>query len=172
MTRALLAVALLLGTAATAPAEIVDKSASGFTSRTVVTIAATPAQVYAMLGRVGEWWDPAHTYSGDATRLVLETRAGACFCETMPDGGSIQHGVVVYARPGQALRVNGALGPLQELGVTGSLTWALEGGAGGTTVTLTYAVGGYAPGGLDQLATIVDQVVGSQVTRMKAAIER
>jgi uncharacterized protein YndB with AHSA1/START domain len=173
MTRLSLACLLLLLTsAAAAHAEVVDKSPAGFTTKTTVTIAAPPAQVYAMLARVGEWWDPAHTYSGDAKRMAIEAKAGACFCETLANGGSIQHGVVVYANPGETLRVSGALGPLQELGVSGSLTWALQASGGGTTATVTYAVGGYAAGGLDTLAPIVDQVIGTQLARLKAAIEK
>jgi uncharacterized protein YndB with AHSA1/START domain len=172
MHRLFLACALMLAGAAAAQAEVVDKSPAGFTTKTSVTIAAPPAQVYAMLARVGEWWDPAHTYSGDAKRMTIEAKAGACFCETLANGGSIQHGVVVYANPDETLRVSGALGPLQELGVSGSLTWSLQASGSGTTATVTYAVGGYAPGGLDTLAAIVDQVIGTQLTRLKAAIEK
>ena len=71
MHRLLLACLLLLSGAA-ASAEVVDKSPAGFTTKTTVAIAAPPAQVYAMLARVGEWWDPAHTYSGDAKRMTIE----------------------------------------------------------------------------------------------------
>lgn len=172
MGRMDLAALALMAVAATARAEVVDKSAGGFTTKTTVTIAATPAQVYAMLGRVGEWWDPAHTYSGDARNMTIEPRAGACFCERLANGGSIQHGVVAYANPNETLRVLGALGPLQESGVSGSLTWALQAAGNGTTATVTYSVGGYAPGGLDALAPIVDQVIGQQLTRLKAAAEK
>jgi uncharacterized protein YndB with AHSA1/START domain len=161
-----------LGLAGPVAAEVVDKSPTGFTSKTAVTIAASPARVYAMLSRVGEWWEPAHTYSGDSKNLRIEARAGACFCEDLPAGGSVEHGVVVYVEPGATIRIRSALGPLQGLGVAGSLTWALEGSGTGTTATVTYAVGGYAPGGLEALAPIVDQVIGAQLTRLKAVIER
>ncbi|MGE3403173.1 MAG: SRPBCC family protein [Vicinamibacterales bacterium] len=172
MARVFLAAFALVALATTAGAEVVDKSAGGFTTKTTVTITATPAQVYAALGRVGEWWDPAHTYSGDARNMTIESTAGACFCERLANGGSIQHGVVAYANPNETLRVLGALGPLQELGVSGSLTWALQAAGSGTTATVTYVVGGYAPGGLDTLAAVVDQVIGTQLTRLKAAIEK
>ena len=65
-----------------------------------------------------------------------------------------------------------ALGPLQELGVTGSWTWQIAASGQGSTVTMTYAVGGYTPGGLDKLADAVDQVLAEQVRNLKAYIEK
>ena len=170
-----LARTVLAGLLAMAPsiadADVIDKSASGFTVKTVVSIGAPPERVYEALLRVGEWWDPQHTFSGDARNLRIEGQAGSCFCETLANGGSVQHGVVVYAQPGVTLRVNGALGPLQESGIAGSLTWALEKNGSGTSVTMTYVAGGYIAGGLDRLAAIVDSVLGGQVRRLKAHLE-
>jgi len=40
-----------------------------------------------------------------------------------------------------------------------------------TTITLTYAVGGYSPGGLQTLAPAVDAVLGAQVARLKRLID-
>ena len=51
---------------------------------------------------------------------------------------------VIYAQPAKTLRLNGALGPLQEFGVTGSMTWQIEPAGGGSRITLTYNVGGFA----------------------------
>ena len=60
-----LAVALLI--VSPARAEVVSSTPAGFVSRHVVGVAATPAVVYAAIVReVGRWWDPAHTFSGDA----------------------------------------------------------------------------------------------------------
>jgi hypothetical protein len=70
-------------------------------------------------------------------------RAGGCFCERLKDGGSVQHLQVVYAAPGKGLRLRGALGPLQMEGVDGTLAWTLKPAEGGTSVTQSYAVGGY-----------------------------
>jgi uncharacterized protein YndB with AHSA1/START domain len=167
----LLAIALVVA-GTTSPAEVIDRNASGFTSRNTVSIAAPADRVYAMFARVGEWWDPAHTYSGDARNLKLDLVAGGCFCESLPNGGSVQHGVVVYASPGSTLRLSAALGPLQELAASGSLTWLLEPNGTETRATVTYAVGGYAPKGLEQLAAAVDQVIGTQLRRLKEAAER
>jgi hypothetical protein len=79
--------------------------------------------------------------------------------------------VVVNAQPGRLLRLAGALGPLQSLGIAGSLSLSLKEGSGGTTVTQTYDVGGHAPGGLDKLAAPVDAVLGAQLGRLKQLIE-
>jgi hypothetical protein len=78
---------------------------------------------------------------------------------------------VVMAQPGKAMRLEGALGPLQGLGVTGHLTWTLTAKDGGTELVQTYDVGGYAKGGLAGIATPVDHVLGEQAMRLKAWVE-
>ena len=155
-----------------AAADVIDRAPTGFTTRTVVTIAAAPDRVYQSLLGIADWWNPEHTYSGKSANLRLDAKPGGCFCETLPNGGGIEHAVVVYVDPGRVLRLRGALGPLQQLGVAGSLTWTLEAAGTGTTATVTYAVGGYAAGGLDGLATIVDEVIADQLRRLKSAIEQ
>jgi hypothetical protein len=65
----------------------------------------------------------------------------------------------------------GALGPLQTMAVTGSMTWQMEESGGATKLTLTYAVSGYLPGGLQALAGPVDGVLGEQFQRLKTYIE-
>lgn len=167
-----LTLAALLAGPAVAHSEVVDKSPNGFTVRTVVTIAAPPDRAFAALIRVADWWDPAHTWSGESRNLRLEAAPGGCFCEALPNGGSVRHAEVVYVAPGTLLRLNGALGPLQSMGVSGSLTWQLEKSGEGTTATVTYVVGGYVPGGADALAGPVDGVIGTQLRRLKAAVEQ
>ena len=49
----------------------------------------------------------------------MELHAGGCFCERLKDGGSVQLLQVVYAAPGEGLRLRGALGPLQTEASTG-----------------------------------------------------
>ena len=66
----------------------------------------------------------------------------------------------------------GALGPLQESGVSGSLTFDLAERVGGTDLTMTYSVGGYRPGGFETLAPLVDSVLAVQVKRFKAYVEK
>jgi uncharacterized protein YndB with AHSA1/START domain len=154
-----------------ATAEVAGVGASGFEVREKVHIGAAPDAVYAAVITPKRWWDPKHTYSGDAGRLTLDPKAGGCWCETLPGGGAVEHLTVVYLEPGKAIRLRGALGPLQAMGVAGALTISLTPVEGGTDLTLTYAVGGYVKDGFDDLSKGVDGVLGLQVTRLKKLIE-
>ena len=155
----------------TAIAEVSGVGTSGFEAREQTHIAAPPEAVYAALLEPQRWWDPKHTYSGDARRLTLDPKAGGCWCETLPNGGSVEHLTIVYLQPGKAVRFRGALGPLQAMGVAGSMTVTLAGASSGTDLTLTYAVGGYVKNGFEELSKAVDTVLGSQVARLKKLIE-
>ncbi|HEX7915316.1 MAG TPA: hypothetical protein VF497_06160, partial [Rudaea sp.] len=74
---------------------------------------AAPDRAYAAITGVARWWDSNHTYSGNASNLSLDARAGGCWCEQLADGGSVQHMTVLTAMPGRMLRLSGGLGPLQ-----------------------------------------------------------
>ena len=171
MDRASCILALVaLATASAASAEVRQSSTAGFEIVHVATLAAPPADSYALIVDVARWWDPQHSYSGKAGALSIAGKAGGCFCETLDGGGSVEHGRVVYAAPGQALRLNAALGPLQAEGAAGALTFALKPAAsGGTEVTMTYVVGGFVRGGGDKIAPVVDQVLGIQIERLRKA---
>src|SRR6185436_3288605 len=140
----------LLGTGE-ARCEILDATPGGFAVKTAVTIAAPRARVYDALLAVGKWWDPAHSYSGDAKNLSIDARPGGCFCEKLADQGGVQHAMVVLVIPGKTLRLVGGLGPLQGSGLQGSLTFDLTDREGATDVAMTYSVGGYRQGGLAAL---------------------
>jgi uncharacterized protein YndB with AHSA1/START domain len=162
---------VVLPFAGPASAEVKSVTANGFEVATAATIGAPPDRVYAALGEVGHWWDPSHTFSRDAANLSIELRAGGCFCERLKDDGSVQHLQVVYAAPGQGLRLRGALGPLQTEGVDGTLSWMLKPGEGGTTVNLSYVLGGYIRSGMEQWAPKVDRVLYEQLQRLKSFVE-
>jgi uncharacterized protein YndB with AHSA1/START domain len=157
---------LLLLTALALHAEVVDKSAAGFLVRSSAIVAAKPAAVYAALTEPGKWWEAAHTWSGDAKNLTLNAKAGGCFCERLPSGGEVQHMTVLYADPGKLLRLSGALGPMQEAAVTGTLTFDLKPTPEGTQITLSYSAGGYFQGGIAALAAPVDQVLSAQLAAL------
>ena len=163
---------LVLCMPAAASGDVVDVSAAGFTLKSAIEVPAPPSRVFDTLVGVAAWWDGEHTYSGDAKNLAIDPRAGGCFCERLADGGSISHMTVVYAAPAKMLRLAGGLGPLQELAVSGVMTWTLAATPGGTKIEMTYAVGGYAPGAgrLQQLAPLVNSVLDAQVQRLKAAL--
>jgi uncharacterized protein YndB with AHSA1/START domain len=163
------AAALALTTAA--HAEVVDAQSNGFQVKRTAVLNATADKVYAALAQPSQWWNKDHTWSGSAANLSLAPMAGGCFCEKLPNGGSVMHMTVVYAQPGQGLRLFGALGPLQMSGASGHLGWTLAEKDGKTTLTQTYDVGGYMTGGLDKIAPVVDQVLGEQFDRLKAYVE-
>ncbi|MEZ4652208.1 MAG: hypothetical protein R3E12_00990 [Candidatus Eisenbacteria bacterium] len=75
---------------------------------------------------------------------------------------------VVYAAPGEQLRLVGGLGPLQEQSVAGSMTWTFAPAEGGCTIGLTYRVAGRieGEGGAESWAAPVDFVLGSQLERL------
>lgn len=169
-----LLLAACLGSAQAAAAEVTDRTPAGFTVRTVVPIAATADRVFgALVQDIGMWWDSAHTFSGDAANLWLTPNPGGCLCETLANGGGVQHALVINVVPGELLRMTGALGPLQGSAVTGTLTWQFASSPqGGVAATVTYAAAGYYPGGLDKIADAVDTVIGDQLRRLKTHVER
>ncbi len=166
------AAAVLVITPAIANAEVVDRSPAGFTVKSVVTIAASPERSFrALVDDIGRWWEPSHTLSGDAGNLRIDARPGGCFCETLPKGGGVAHAVVTNVVPGELVRMSGALGPLQEHAVVGTLTVQFASAGQGTTATLTYAVAGSFPGGLEKAAAPVDKVLSDQLHRLKTYLE-
>ena len=164
---------LKLSALSPAAAEVKDSSATGFTIQDTAIIAADPNDVYhSLVADVGRWWDSAHTFSGNAINLSIDDKAGGCFCENLGNGGSVRHLEVVFADPGKTLRMIGGLGPLQAMAVTGSMTWSLSKTDTGTNVKVIYSVGGYRPGGLQKLASLVDKVMFEQLKKLKEYIEK
>ncbi|MCB1184484.1 SRPBCC domain-containing protein [bacterium] len=166
MRRSALAALLALFVGTPCLAEVTDVSPAGFTSRTVHAIAAGPERVWGAFGEIDKWWNGDHSWSSDAANLYLDPVAGEEFGERLPGGGSVTHMEVIYAEPGKRLRLRGSLGPLQEMAVTGVLSVTLKPTDEGTELTAVYAVGGYAPGGLEAIAPAVDRVVNEQFTRL------
>ncbi len=164
-----LALVLLSGTPAQSAPQVTP---NGFLVKFDVSINAPAAKVYdALVGQVGSWWDPQHTYSGDAKNLSLDARPGGCFCEKLPNGGGIEHARVIYVAPREVLRLSGALGPLQASGVAGTLTWKLTSGTDNTHIQLTYSVGGFIDGGFEKMAPLVENVLRQQLDRLKQFAE-
>jgi len=149
-----------------AAAEVTGQSASGFATAGAVTIAAEPERVWATLIQPGRWWNAEHSWSGNAANLSLDPRAGGCFCEALPSGGSVEHMRVIYADPRRQLRLSGALGPLQSEGLAATLTVTLERSGQGTQLAWSYKVGGYTDLPLVQIAPAVDGVLSEQFGRL------
>ena len=149
--------------------EVTQVEDSGFVSEHILILHATPLQAYqALTADIHRWWNAEHSYSGQAENFSLQAEAGGCFCEALPNGGSVEHMRVAFAEPGKHLRLLGGLGPLQEMAVTGSMDFRLEAiAAGQTQLHYRYVVGGYVAGGLQSIASAVDQVQLGQLTRLQ-----
>ena len=164
---------VVVASASTSLAKVNGAAAHGFSIEIDTEISDSPDRVYAaIVKQVGKWWEAGHTYSGDASRLYLEPKEKGWFGERLPGGGFVRHMEVVYAQPGKSLRMLGGLGPLQEMGVAGALTLTLsKGDNDNTLVKLKYNVSGFALGGIEKIASPVDQVLSGQMSRLKAFVE-
>ncbi|MEI9991015.1 MAG: SRPBCC domain-containing protein [Rhizomicrobium sp.] len=167
------AIGLLIASVLACPgrAAVVEATANGFAIEQTVHIAAPPAKVYDALVHPAEWWDSGHTFSGSAANLSIEPHAGGCFCEALADGGSVQHAQVVVAAPGETLRLRGPLGPFQDQGVDGALTFALKAEAGGTELTLSNNIGGFMKGGFGDWPGRADAMLAQQMAHLKQYLE-
>lgn len=154
-----------------AAAEVISAGQNGFETRATVHVTAAPDKAYAALLQPARWWSSEHTFSGSAANLTLDARAGGCWCETLTDGGSVEHMRVVYFAPGKLLRLRGALGPLQGLGVEGAMTMSVKAAASGADITMSFAAGGYVKDGFDALSKGVDHVLGDQLERLRKLID-
>lgn len=152
--------------ASSAQADVLHSSESGFEIKMSVSVPATPEQAYQQFLEIDEWWSPEHTWFGKAENLSLEPRAGGCFCEKEGDQ-SVLHMTVSYVSPNREVRLLGGLGPLQEMGLHGVLTFKfIPVSDNETTIVQLYRVTGYDPHGLKALAGIVDKVQSHQLQRL------
>jgi hypothetical protein len=153
-------------------AEILAAAPTGFTVRESFQSVAPAAKIWEALLAPARWWDDAHTWSGNAANMTLEPKAGGCWCETLANGGSVQHMTVDFLDPEKTLRLRGALGPLGSLAVTGVMGVAIESSGAGSKLTLSYQVSGSVPVDLQGIAADVDAVLAEQTARLKAAAEK
>ena len=161
-----------------ASAEVVASSEAGFIIRETAEVPADPAATWQALIAPQNWWNKTHTFSGDSANLYLDAQGGGCFCEKLPlkdgapgtRGGSVAHMRVVYAEPGKALRMVGALGPLQSEALNGTLTISLKPGGAGTRIVWEYVVGGYMRYKTDEIAPAVDRVLAEQIGALVALL--
>ncbi len=170
--RVLLFLAALLAIAVSpARAEVTAAAPDGFAITHTTDIAVAPDRVWRDLGRIGSWWEDAHTYSGAARNMTLEPRAGGCFCERWR-GGQVDHGrVVAVLQNEHVLRVATSLGPLQEMGLVGALTFAITPHESGSRLVATYNVSGSSLSNLAAIAPAVDNVLSIQLMRLKRLAE-
>lgn len=160
----------------TAHAEVSARTEAGFVVRVTGEVAASPAEAWKAFTTPSLWWHAQHTFSGDAANLTMDPSANGCFCEKLPvpkgapptqKPGSVMHLRVVYAEPYRALRLVGALGPLQSEAVNGTMTVTFKpiDGSGGkaTRILWEYVVGGFMRYKTETISGAVDKVLGEQL---------
>lgn len=176
---ALAATAIAL--AGPAQAEVIKLDSDGFVTRDTAEVSADLQTTWLELITPGNWWNDAHTWSADASNLMLTPQGGGCFCERIPpqeeDGaiglaGSVQHMVVLQAFPRKALRMRGGLGPLQSEPVDGVLTVTLKETDNGTRILWEYVVGGYMRYKAEDISKAVDGVMTQQLNGLAAKLGR
>ena len=157
--------------ACNARAEVSEAANDHFLIEFSARVEAPPAKVYVALGEVARWWSAEHTWSGTAANLSLKAEAGGCFCERWA-GGSVEHGRVVMALKNGLLRLDAALGPLQERAVTGVLSFSLQPmDDEATRLDIDYRVNASSGSGLGQIAPAVDNVLAMQIDRLLRYID-
>ena len=165
MLRVSALIVALLGSPAAA--EVVSASSNGFHIRQTVHLVAPPALAYETFGRVGSWWNKEHTYSGKAENMSMALSSGGCLCERLDNGGGIEHMRINYLDPGKRMVLTGSLGPLLYEATAGVMDVQFERTAGGSRVTMDYRVAGFANGGAEKLAPLVDGVLAEQFKRYR-----
>lgn len=153
-------------------AEVSNLGENGFTIRHSLKTAAEPFVVYrTMTAHIDQWWSAEHSWSGDAANLYMKVARGGCFCEQLPGNGQAEHLRLIYFSPGNELRFDGALGPLQAMAVQGRMIWKIEADEEGSIVSFTYHVFGHPQGGLSGIAGAVDGVIGEQLQSLGKRLE-
>lgn len=161
--------AAFLSFAHEARAEVTSAGPSTFVIEAEADLAAEPEHVWRALTRIDRWWGSAHTYSGDASRLRLDARAGGCWCERWGNGQSVEHGRVVLVMEQEGVRTFrafAALGPLQGMGVNAVLTLTVAPHPNGAKLAMTYRVSGDPSLNLNTIAPVVDSVLMEQFGRL------
>lgn len=174
-----------LAVLASAPvhAEVIARTDAGFVVRVTSEVAASPAEAWQAFTMPSLWWNPQHTFSGEAANLAMDASANGCFCEKLPvpkgaqptqKPGSVMHMRVVYAEPYRALRLVGGLGPLQSEAVNGTMTVTfkpVDGSAGkATRILWEYVVGGFMRYKTDTISGAVDKVLAEQIAGLTKLI--
>ena len=162
-----------------AMAEVVARSETGFVVRLASEVTAPPAEAWKTILAPAQWWQSQHTFSGDAANLTLDPQVGGCFCEILPrpddapvaqKAGGVQHMRVVYIEPPRAMRLVGALGPLQSEALAATMTITVkptDTPAGkGSRILFEYVVGGFMRYKVDEIAPAVDRMLAAQLTSL------
>ena len=178
----------------TATAEVKDAAPDGFHIELRRELDVEQAEAFRrFVEEFPDWYDAEHSYGGKAENLSMNLDQ-RCMLEKLDQGGFVRHMEIVYCQPGHKLRLTGGLGPLQEMGVHGAMTYSFSQTLNSTDsgqasdrsstnsqaddndsaatnakseVILTYVVSGFSKQELDKLAPIVDKVLAGQMDRFQ-----
>lgn len=162
-----------------AQAEVIASTPGGFVVRLVTEVSAAPADAWKTMTSPAQWWSSQHTFSGDAANLTFEPVVGGCFCETLPrpegaaasqKAGGVQHMRVIYIEPPRAMRLVGALGPLQSEALSATMTMTVKPTEKGSRILFEYVVGGYMRYKVEEIAPAVDNMLAGQLTSLAAKL--
>lgn len=157
-------------------AEVRSVEREGFTIHISQEVAATPDTVFSAFTRPADWWDSAHSWSGDAQNMRMEAQVGGCWCETLPQNGGVEHGRIISYNPvGRSMIMASLLGPLQSLATSGVMSWRVEPAEreGYSRISWGYRVATLPSGNPAQdaaLAAGVDFVLRQQIARLAARV--
>lgn len=161
----------LLATPGISQAKLESSDENHFIVKHEVVVPLDAQASYQLLGKPSQWWNSAHTWSGNAKNMKLQLKAGGCFCEAWT-GNSVMHAQVILAQPGSVLRLQGGFGPLQDMAVNAVLTYNLKKQSDGTHVEMIYRVSGNASHKLSSFSAIVDKVLGEQLEGFRKTASR
>ncbi len=147
-------------------AEVIFSDKYGFTLEIKQQVNVDQSIAYQQFLRIDQWWNAEHTYFGDSSKLILQAKAGGCFCE-INGKKQVLHMTVSYVEPNKEIRLLGGLGPLQMMAVQGAMSWQFKKLNNNSTMIIQrYHVTGAIKGGLDKLAPIVDKVQTGQLNKL------
>ena len=159
---------LLAAFTASANADVIVASADHYTLRHEAVSPLAPEAMWNRLVHPETWWSSVHSYSGDAANISLDLRAGGLWKEEW-DGGSVAHGVVLYLKPTEQLRLEAPFGPLQSMAVNVVWTITILPEGTGSKVIFDEIANGSDASHLDQIAGAVDGVKSEAMRSLVAA---
>lgn len=145
-------------------ADVIKSSSDGFIIQHSVIVAKDKTVVFQeMTENIGSWWNPDHSFSGNAGAMLIDEN---CYCERWGNN-LVRHLDTTFWIENEKVVMQGGLGPLKELGLSGTMIWSLTPGEDtGTTISWKYHVFGYSETDLPGLAVAVDGVLKEQIDRL------
>lgn len=168
----IIALILILFTATASQAEVTEVSEQHFVISINTTIDVPSSEAYDQFVQIGEWWQDSHTWFGDASKMIIESKAGGFFCERNGEQQAL-HMTISQIIPGKSIHMTGGLGPLSSLAVNGYMRWNFEATEDSTTkLKLNYLVTGFVNQKTADWAKAVDGVLMQQVENLTEKTEQ